>query len=197
MNEPSISSIDSGLQISNGGSAAVQLISADEKLRSEWIALLKAMGYTVVRDDRAATRGGDGAEVPIDVIVLLTPAEENAAVGLIEQFAKGEHTPPVVVFGAASGIKWPKRALQAGAFGYLHLDAPVQEQAGLLAGAVQLRQMQLKVQLLIEESERLCASLVETYGQNSDKLQHTLQEARKAQEALRGMQAKIVKAFFT
>ena len=50
MNGPTDGSIDSGLQISSGKSANILLISGDANLRSEWYGLLRAMGYSVVRD---------------------------------------------------------------------------------------------------------------------------------------------------
>jgi len=71
----------------------------------------------------------------------------------------------------------------------------VEQQAGLLAAAVRFREMQVKVQLLLDESERLCADLVGSYGQASEKLTDTREEAQKAQKALQEVQAKIIKAF--
>ena len=183
---------DSGLWFSAGPSAKVHLIAGDAHLRSRWSTLLRTMGYAVIGD--SAPQQASERETA-DLIVLLTPEDEAAAVELIQETTQGEHTPPVVVFGPASGGKWPKRALQAGAFAYLPRDARAEEQAGRLAAAVRFRQMQVKVQLLMDESERLCADLVGSFGHNSEKLQHTKQEVEKAQKALQGMQARIIKAF--
>ena len=188
-------SADSGILIPSRPASTVLLVAGDSKQRSEWFALLRAMGYTVVPDEDTTRGGAGGIAVPIDLIVLLAPADVALAVKLIREMPQGENAPPLVVFGAASGAKWPKRALQAGAFAYLHLDAPAEEQAGLLAAASRFRQMQVKIQLLLEESERMCSDLVGSFGQNSEKLHQTIEEARKAQQALQGMQAKIVKAF--
>lgn len=188
-------SIDSGLQLSSGPSANVQLISSNADLRSEWYALLRAMGYAVIQHAAPQQNGEKSASKPIDLVLLLSPGDEEATVELIRQTVQGDQAPPVIVFGAVSGMKWPKKALQAGAFGYLPLDAKVEQQAGLLAAAVRFREMQLKVQLLLDESERLCADLVGSYGQASEKLTDTMGEAQKAQKALQEVQAKIIKAF--
>ena len=188
-------SIDSGLLIPSESAATVQLISSDANLRSEWYALLRAMGYAVIQHAAPQQNGDKSASKRVDLILLLSAGDEAATVELIRQTAQGEQAPPVVVFGAVSGMKWPKRALQAGAFAYLPLDANVEQQAGLLAAAVRFREMQVKVQLLLDESERLCADLVGSYGQASEKLTDTREEAQKAQKALQEVQAKIIKAF--
>jgi DNA-binding NtrC family response regulator len=188
-------SIDSGMQISSGKSANVRLVCSDADLESEWYALLRAMGYAVLRD--AVPQRSDAAKdtTPIDLILLLSPTDEAATVDLITQTTQGEQTPPVVVFGKPSGVKWPKRAIQAGAFGYLPMDAKLEQQAGLLAAAVRFREMQKQVQLLVNESERLCGELVGSYGQTSEKLAGTMEEVQKAKQALQDVQAKIIKAF--
>ena len=141
-------SIDSGLLIPSESAATVQLISSDANLRSEWYALLRAMGYAVIQHAAPQQNGEKSASKRVDLILLLSAGDEAATVELIRQTAQGDQAPPVVVFGAVAGMKWPKRALEAGAFGYLPLDAKVEQQAGLLAVAVRFREMQVKVQLL-------------------------------------------------
>src|SRR3990172_7054510 len=114
-------SIDSGLLIPSESAATVQLISSDANLRSEWYALLRAMGYAEIQHAAPQQNGDKSASKRVDLILLLSAGDEAAAVDLLRRTHQGEQAPRVVVFGAVSGIKGPKRALQAGAFAYLPL----------------------------------------------------------------------------
>ena len=197
MNGSSDGLLDSGMCISLGKSGSVLLISSDPDLQSEWSVLLRAMGYTVIPEPGPGPQAtnGNGTRPGPDLILLLSPGDEASTIESIRQSVQGEQAPPLIVFGQPSGPKWPKRALEAGAFGYLPLDTNLEHQAGLLAAAVRYREMQNKVQLLLQESERLCADLVGSFGQTSEKLTDKIQEVQKAQKALQDVQARIVKAF--
>jgi len=186
---------DANGQNAAGTTGKVFLRVGDPALRLEWVHLLQSLDLTVIED--GCLEPGNAREVPLqtDLIVLVLPGDEGLLTELLRATSQEEYPPPVLVFGSSTQDQLAKRALQAGAFTFLSVSATPVEKGSVLAAAVRYRAAQRQIQLLLRESELICSGLLGSFGHSSEKLQQAVQEAQMVQQTLKGVQAKITKAF--
>ena len=153
---------------------------------------LRRLGYAVL--DQTGPEEAGAAGQP-DVIVGLADGEGVSIAQFIPQALAEESPPPVIVFGPVGGRDWRTRALEAGAFACLSLEAPVEERAGLLAAATRDRAAQLEIRTLRQEANTLCTNLLKSFGDEAGKLRIAVQERQEIQKAIEDLRNKLRKAF--
>lgn len=150
------------------------------------------LGYAVL--DQAGP-GEAGAAGQPDVIVVLADGEGSSIARFIPQAVAEEPPPPVIVFGPAGGGDWRTRALKAGAFACLSLEAPAEERAGLLAAASRYRAALVEIRTLRQEANTLCTNLLKSFGDEASKLKIAVKQRQEIQKAIQDLRNRLVKEF--
>ena len=162
----------------------VLLIASDSVQRSQTGEFLQQLGYAVMDEPP------EGSELEIVVIAAGSALDVESPIAA----SKGEYPPPLVVFGPANSGTWRKEALEVGAFACLSWEAPVEERASVLAAASRFRASQREIQIIRRESEFLTTQLLQTYGEEAQKLQMAVEEREETKEDLERIRKRILRS---
>ena len=162
----------------------VLLQAADPDRRRQTSEFLEHLGY-VVADDDAPNHG-------TDIIVVSTSSSPGPVIP--PEALAGDYAPPLIVFGPVGGKEWRRWAIESGAFACLSWEAPFEERVGLLSAASRYREAQKEIQVIREESNSLITRLLQTYGEEAEKVHIAVDERRKTQDALDRIRKRIIRS---
>lgn len=162
----------------------VLLLASDPGRRGQISQFLEQLGYVVM--DAAP----EASQLESIVIAVGASLETEAPI----EASQGDYPPPMIVFGPANGDNWRKKALAAGAFACLSWEAPVEERASILAAASRFRAAQREIQIIREESNLLTTGLLQSYGEEAQKLQMAIEEREETREDLERIRKRILRS---
>ncbi len=159
--------------------------------------------HATKQDARLHVLGADGRRAPIPdwaidgrldaadlCLLLLGPADETP-VGLIS--ALTEQPLAVVVVGPAAEQGWRDTVMSAGAFGCLSDTTPREDRISLLHAARRYQTARSEIAWLRTHHDRLCAELVQSFGDAMEKLVAAQDDASRIRAALEDIRIRVIK----
>lgn len=145
---------------------------------------------------------GQWAEPPADTPesdlsgLVLTDIEEDT--GRVPVVAKNDDGIPqavILCYGPAENDGWRAQAHAKGAFACLSESTPLEDQVELLGAAIRYQSLMTDLEKIRQESNRICQTLLESFGNANESLVVARNEAEQIRDDLENVRERILRAF--
>ena len=165
------------------------LISPDTDRSRQRIALLKAM------PEQWISPPADAAESEFSGIVFTDVEQDAGYVPVVVKNDDGIPQAVILCFGPARDDGWRKNAHAKGAFTCLSESTPLVEQIELLGVAIRYQSLMTDLEKIRLESNRICQTLLESFGSANESLVLARGEAEQIRDKLENVRERILRAF--
>jgi hypothetical protein len=165
------------------------LISPETDRSHQEIALLKAM------PDQWSSPPPDAAENDLSGIVLTDVEQDTGYVPVVAKNDDGIPQAVILCYGPAQDNGWRAEAHAKGAFTCLSESTPLVEQVELLGVAIRYQTLMTDLEKIRQESNRICQTLLESFGNANESLVVARNEAEQIRDDLENVHERILRAF--
>jgi len=170
-------------------SIRAELISPDPKHSKENIALLRELPELLETDS------ADVSSTTTRTVLVVDREQGSEAISRIRQQSTNHKNAVLLCFGRADDDAWREEALTAGALACFSRHTPLADQVCLLRIAARHATLLADLDHIRDESNRICQTLLECYGDANESLVHARSEAEHVRDDLDKVRERILRAF--
>jgi len=141
------------------------------------------------------TSSGDPPEEETATIFLVDHEQNSEALSQVQKQAQDGKEAVTLCFGPSGDEGWREELLHAGALACFSSATTLADQIGLLRLAVRHRLVLTDLDHIRQESNRICQSLLESFGGANESLVRVRGEAEQMREDLERVRERILRAF--
>ena len=165
------------------------LISPDAARSSSKIAMVQA--FPALWDRRS----GDDPKKKRSTILLIDHEQDSTALPRVRAGVEEEEEAVILCYGPAGDEAWRDKLLAEGALACFSSATPLADQICLLRVAARHRALLSDLDHIRDESNRICQTLLESFGGANESLVKARGEAEQIREDLENVRERILRAF--
>lgn len=165
------------------------LISPETDRSRQRISVLKAM------PEQWSSPPADAVESELSGIVLTDIEQDAGSVPVVAKNDDGIPQAVILCYGPAQDDGWRADAHARGAFACLCESTPLADQIELLGVAIRYQSLMTDLENIRQESNRICQTLLESFGNANESLVVARNEAEQIRDDLENVRERILRAF--